>query len=61
MGPHTLLLNGYQGSLPEVKWPRHEAHHSAPSGEEFKKDWSYTYILPKPPCYAQGQFYLYHY
>jgi len=52
MGPQTLLLNGYQGSFPEVKWPGHEADHSALSSEEFKKEMSYTYTPLKSLCYA---------
>jgi len=46
MGSQTLLLNGHQGSFPEVKWPGHEAEHSASSSEEFKKEMSYTYTPP---------------
>jgi hypothetical protein len=30
-GPPSLLFNGYEDSLPEVKQPRHEVYHSAPS------------------------------
>jgi hypothetical protein len=59
MGPQPLLLNGYQGSFPEVKWPGHEADHSTPSSEEFKKEMSYTYTPPSHYAMHTDFIYLY--
>ena len=46
---HTVLLvNGYWGSLPVVKWPVREVYHSSTSRAEIKNEWSYT----STPLYA---------
>jgi hypothetical protein len=46
LGPLSLLLNGYRGSVPRVKWPGSEVYHSLPSSAEVKNEWSYTSTPP---------------
>jgi hypothetical protein len=41
-GPLDLLLNGYWGTYPGVKWPGCEADHSPLSSAKVKNAWSYT-------------------
>jgi hypothetical protein len=54
-----LLLNGFRGSLARVMRPRHEVHHSLPSGDEVKNKLGSV----SAPCYlhswhGQGNRYL---
>jgi len=45
-GSYSLPSNGYRGSFPGVKLPRHEADHSPASSAKVKNIWSYTSTLP---------------
>jgi len=45
-GPPTLLLNVYQGSYLEVKWPEIQVTSSPPSSAEVMTEWSYTSTPP---------------
>jgi hypothetical protein len=45
-GPHSLLFNLYQGSLPEVKRPEREVDHSPPSSAEVYNEWRYASTAP---------------
>ena len=40
--PHTLLLIGYRGSLPEVKLPGCDVHQWPPCSAEVKNEWNYV-------------------
>ena len=42
----SLLLNGYQSSIMEVKQPGCKVNHSPPFSAEIKKEWSYTCSSP---------------
>jgi hypothetical protein len=46
LGPPSLLLNGYQGSSPRVKWPEHQDNHSFASSAEVENEWSCTSTPP---------------
>jgi len=50
-GPHSLLLNSYQGSFLGVKWLGREADPSSPSSADVKNEWHYT---SSPPICLQG-------
>jgi hypothetical protein len=39
---YSLLFNGYRSTFPEVKQPRRDTDHSAPSIVEVKDEYSYT-------------------
>ena len=50
-GPPTLLLNVFQGSCLEVKWPEIQVTNSLPSSAEVMIEWTYT---PTPPVCLHG-------
>jgi hypothetical protein len=58
-GSHSLLLNGYRGSLWGVKRPQLKVDHSPPSNGEVKNECSYN---PTPPIRLQvmdrGSFFI---
>jgi hypothetical protein len=41
-GPHTLLLDWYQGSFSRIKWWQREVDHPPPSSAEVKNKWRCT-------------------
>jgi hypothetical protein len=44
--PILVLVNGYLGYFPGVKWPGREADHSPPSNVEVKNEWSHASSPP---------------
>lgn len=45
-GTPSLLLNGYQGFFPVVKWLERDVYHSTPSSAEVKNVCNYTSTPP---------------
>lgn len=49
--PPTLILYGYSGCLPDVKWPGCDVHHSSLASTEVKNEWSCTSAPPYMPSW----------
>jgi hypothetical protein len=46
VGPFSLILNGYWGSVQKVMWPERAVNHSSAPSADVKKEWSYTSAPP---------------
>jgi len=50
-------FDGYQVSLPQVKWQGPEVNHSPLCSAEVKNKWSYTLLAHLPIWYGKGKLY----